>query len=165
MITAARVRELWDYNEFDGLLRWRTAPCGHRKRVGDIAGWVSKSRGYRKIRLDGQDIQQHRVAWLWIHGEWPSVQLDHINGNRTDNRLVNLREATSSQNKMNVPIKRNNSSGYKGVSWCRERRKWKAQIQINGKNRMLGRFESPEEAHHVYCNQAKRLFGEFARVE
>jgi len=107
---------------------------------------------------------QHRLVWLYVHGRWPKDQIDHINGNRSDNRLCNLREATCSQNLMNARAHSHNTSGLKGA--CKhEPGYWSSVIRVNGKNKYLGRFKSPEEAHAVYASAAKKYFGEFARAE
>jgi hypothetical protein len=93
------------------------------------------------------------------------MEIDHINRNGLDNRRRNLRICTRSQNLANQGLHSNNTSGLKGVSWCRQTRKWKAQISINHKHKNLGRFEDPEEAHAAYIKAAKKYFGEFARSE
>lgn len=90
------------------------------------------------------------------------MQVDHINGNRLDNRKSNLRAATNAQNNQNKRSPRNNRSGYKGVSWCKERNKWAAQIQVNGRQKNLGRFDNVEDAIRAYDEAARKLHGEFA---
>lgn len=101
--------------------------------------------------------------WLHVHGVWPT-RLDHINRNRADNRLANLRPATQSENMANIGVPKHNTSGLKGASWDRQMRKWQAKIEVAGKQIHLGRFESREAAHKAYMAAARRQFGEFARA-
>jgi hypothetical protein len=96
-----------------------------------------------------------------VTGEWPTGLIDHQNGDGTDNRWANLRLATSSLNAANSRRRSDNTSGFKGVSRCRGAR-WRASIQLNGKFKHLGHFDTPEEAHAVYCAAAANYFGEFA---
>lgn len=93
-----------------------------------------------------------------------SKGIDHVNGNGLDNRRSNLRVCTHSQNMMNISRHKDNKSGYKGVSWCKLNKRWKAQITINGKNTYLGLFATPEEAHKIYALKATQNHKEFARV-
>lgn len=108
------------------------------------------------IRGKTSTFRAHRLAWLAINGEWPSLDIDHINGIRTDNRIENLRCVDRSTNNENQrrPVT-GNSSGFLGVSWSKEKRLWVAQICVKGKNKNLGRYPTPEEAHSVYL-KAKR---------
>jgi hypothetical protein len=96
-------------------------------------------------------------------GSWPKEQIDHINGDPLDNRWSNLREATQSQNNWNTRLSRNNTSGYKGVSWHKGERKWDATIMAYGKSHFLGRFKTKEEARDAYIDASKKLHGEFSR--
>ena len=91
--------------------------------------------------------------------------VDHIDGNGLNNCRSNLRIATSSQNMQNSKKSKANTSGFKGVSYHRRAQKWCAAISVNGKNKYLGLFESPEKAHEAYCEAAKKYFGEFAKLE
>ena len=118
--------------------------------------------GYIVIRIKGNRITGHRLAWLMTYGYLPMQNLDHKNGNKADNRISNLRLATSSQNLHNKPKTKANKSGIKGVSWDRHRQKWLAQLQVQWKNHNLGLFNSKEAAANAV--QAFRNFklGEFA---
>lgn len=100
-----------------------------------------------------------------MYDVWPPDFLDHINGDRLDNRICNLRLATWSENAMNAPKRRNNTSGYKGVFWDAKREKWMALIGIDGRYRNLGRYDTKEEAFAAYCAGCKKYHGEFARVD
>lgn len=146
-LTQARLQELLVYNPETGTFVWKVAITN--VQVGVIAGSLNY-RGYCRIKVDGERYYAHRLAWFYTHGRWPAQCLDHINGIRDDNRLVNLREATDAENKQNQRKARsdNTSSGSLGVSRCND--KWRARIKIDGKLRHLGLFASIEEAHAAY---------------
>lgn len=105
----------------------------------------------------------HRIAWLLHYGQWPEGDIDHINGVKTDNRIENLRVGTRASGNHNKGVNRLNSSGFRGVSWDSDRRKWAAQIKIDGKNKRLGRFKDVEDASRAYEAAAKIVHGEFYR--
>jgi hypothetical protein len=109
---------------------------------------------YIGIRLDNVLYLAHRLAWFYSYGKWPVDQIDHINGDRTDNRLINLREATNAENAQNKRI-RAGKSGFCGVR--KENSKWLAEIKVNYKPIRIGLFNTPEEAHQAYI-AAKRKF-------
>lgn len=132
------------------------------RKHGHVCNNGTNTLGYVQIMVDGQMCAGHRLAWLYVHGRWPADQLDHINGNRADNRIANLRESSQAENCGNVARHRDNRSGYKGVFSARD--KWAAQICRNGVKRHLGVFDSPEAAHKAYCAAALETFGQFARV-
>lgn len=161
MITAERLRELLDYNPGDGTCRWRTT-LGSRALRGNIAG-SPHPEGYLSIRIDRKRYLSHRLAWLFIYGEFPGCGLDHVNGQRNDNRISNLRKATLSQNQGNSRKQKNNKSGFKGVCSNSRGNKWRAEIMIDGEHLHLGDFSTPEEAHKAYCAAARKAFGEYAR--
>jgi hypothetical protein len=115
--------------------------------------------------VDGHTYHEHRLAWFYMKGVWPKGDIDHIKGDKSDNRITNLREATTSQNKANERIRVNNTSGYKGVTWHRKRRKWEAHIGVNGKGLTLGYFDSPERAFIAYMKAAWDHFGDFALID
>ncbi|HAP3219644.1 HNH endonuclease [Escherichia coli] len=160
-ITQQRLKEVLLYDELTGKFTWKVKKC-QRMNAGDIAGHKS-SEGYWVIKVDGKLYKAHRLAWLYMNGSLPKSDIDHINLVRDDNRIANLRLATRSQNIQNVNKKANNKSGYKGVSWDKKSRKWRAQIVINKRKVNLGFYDDPKEAHKVYANKADECFGEFAR--
>lgn len=136
------IRSLLDYDSVRGRLVWRGV--GHAaRRPGHIAGSAHKS-GYRHITIDRRAYKEHRVVWCWVHGRWPPDEIDHINRDRSDNRVENLREATRSQNAINGPVRRNNATGHNGVS--RRHGRWLARIHIGYKSRFLGYFDSLDDA-------------------
>lgn len=147
------------YSPETGKFTWLQGRC--KGRVGGNVG----SDGYIRINVNYARCLAHRLAWLIFYGAWPADQIDHINGDRSDNRIVNLRAATPQQNQANRAISKNNSSGYKGVRRYRYvvNKPWNASITVNRKPRSLGYFASPEEAHKAYCAAASQIYGEFAR--
>lgn len=155
MLTSERLRELLDYDPETGVFTWRVN-ASSRAQVGSVAG-SPKAKGYRGIRVEGRSYYEHRLAWLHIHGEWPASHMDHINGVRDDNRLVNLREATATENQQNRIADKRNTSGVLGVSWCSRDGKWLAQIRLDGKRKYLGRFDTVEEAGAAYAEAKKQL--------
>lgn len=156
-----------DYLEYKprlGILLWKQKPSKHaRKKKGDVAGYRMTS-GYVYIRFNGRHEMAHRVAWYLKTGEWPDRDIDHKNHKKDDNRWCNLRLATDSQNQANRKLPRNNTSGYKGVSWHSHYGKYVASIEVRGKAIWLGAHESKELAAKAYIEAAKKYFGEFARA-
>lgn len=152
MITQKRLHELLSYDPQTGIMRWRVNKGA--VRAGQIAGNVT--RGYFQLMVDGHPTFLHRFIWLYVYGKWPDGNIDHIDGNRSNNRLCNLRDVSQAMNIQNERKPRsNNKSGFLGVKL--NRGLWKAEISINGKTKFLGRFKTPEEAHQVYV-EAKRKF-------
>lgn len=139
-----RVLEVLDYNPETGVFRWKVATAA-RVKVGEIAG-STNGDGYQQIGLFGKRYKAHRLAFLIVHGRWPSGEIDHLNRRRTDNRKANLREATRLQNMQNKGVYRNNTSGVTGVRWDARLGKWAASRTIAGKRQHLGVFETLEAA-------------------
>jgi hypothetical protein len=160
MLTYQRLRELLDYEPQTGKFFWkvRTARC---VKIGSLAGAIERN-GYRRIDLLNKHYLAHRLAWLYVNGEWPLGDLDHVNGNKDDNRVANLRPATVSQNAMNKKMPATNKTGFKGV--CQVGKKFQAGIKRNGKSTHLGWHDTPEAAHAAYVEKANEIFGEFARA-
>ena len=149
------------YEPETGALFW-TKP-GHLVRAGDRADRLAH-RG-RVIAALGTAIAAHRAAYLVMTGRLPSAVIDHINGDPSDNRWSNLREATHAENLRNRGAQRDNASGFKGVYFCdRGIRHYRAVIVLNKRKIYLGVFATPEEAHAAYCVAAEKYHGEFARV-
>jgi len=167
--TQARVKECLLYDEATGIFTWkkRTSRFGNL-RIGSVAGSLSPSNGYWVIGFDNLLFMAHRLAWIYVHGEMPPAEIDHINRVRTDNRLSNLRLATRAENGRNCSA-RKSASGLKGAHLDkgrlgRLRRPWVARITQNGKPLHLGYFATAEEAHAAYVQAARELYGEFARA-
>jgi hypothetical protein len=162
-LTAERLRELLDYNPATGHFTWR-APPRNGTLVGDLAG--SSQRGYIQINVDNSGYLAHRLVWLYVHGRWPISQIDHINLIQSDNRLANLREATHAENARNCePLSIANKSGYRGVYWNTQKKKWEARIRVGGPSIYLGRYNTKEEAAAAYRAAAIQYHGAFARPE
>ena len=156
------VAELIRYDATSGHFFWRKPRpfCSAGKRAGTTTRY-----GYEAIALEGRKYLAHRLAWLLTYGAMPDGEIDHINGDRRDNRILNLRLATPSQNQANKLMRSDNTSGVKGVTWDKSRRKWMASIHLNGCRIGLGRFEDIHAAADAYSAAAKEMFGEYARPE
>lgn len=161
-ITVERLREVLRYNPDTGEWMWLVAP-NRRIRAGDVAGSVTAG-GYRMISVDGHRDYAHRLAWLYMTGEWPVEDIDHRDMDHANNRWENLRVATRAQNIANSGIRSTNKSGFKGVHWSRRKKRWCAAITIRGKEKHLGYFIELGQAHVAYRRAAEEAFGEFARA-
>jgi hypothetical protein len=117
-----------------------------------------------EIRVDRRNYLAHRLAWLYVHGCWPSAFIDHINLIPGDNRIVNLREATSGQNRANSRVGANSLSGIKGVTFIAKHNRWRATITAGGRKFYLGTYLAREDAAAAYAQAAAQHHGEFARV-
>lgn len=160
ILTQARLKSLLVYNEHTGNFFRKVGRKG-AGFVGTVAG--SPSNGYLTIMIDGKNYRCHRLAWLYVHGEFPEGHLDHINQNKTDNRISNLRVATKKQNAENTGIQSNNKSGYRGVFWNSQKSKWHAKIKHHGKTTHLGFFDDPVLASIAYQNKAMQLFTHYSK--
>jgi hypothetical protein len=123
---AAYVRELLNYDPETGQFVWRSG-----SKVGLSAGSIGGR--YVQIMIAKKNYLAHRLAWLYMHGHPPPVEVDHVNGNPRDNRIQNLRLASKSQNAQNQGRSAKNSSGHKGVSWCNQKRRWRASIKVGNR--------------------------------
>jgi hypothetical protein len=135
----------------------------NRPMAGTRAGCAG-AKGYRRIMVAGVRYEEHRLAWLFGTGNHPRGLIDHKNGDPSDNRLENLREANRSQNAANKKRHVNGRSGLKGASFHKATGLWQAQIMKDGKKTYLGLFETAEAAHDAYVNAADRMFSSFARA-
>ncbi len=152
-LTAQRLREVFNYDSETGVFTHLAG--NHKSKPGSVAG-TTNNAGYLVIYIDAHLYLAHRLAWLFAYGEWPEHLIDHINMDRLDNRLANLRNASKSLNAQNQrdANSRNKESGLMGVS--RNHGRWKARLQLDGKQVFLGSFDTPEEAHQAYV-AAKRV--------
>lgn len=162
MLALADVESRLFYCAVTGALFWRHGGAANPAWSGKLAGNLN-GEGYVQVSFLGRLYKAHHLAWLLATGEWPQEHIDHINGNRSDNRLANLRLASAAQNACNRSISKNNTSGFPGVSWKSSKRKWVAIIQHRGVKRHLGYFDDPQRAAEAYRRAAEKLFGAFAR--
>lgn len=138
------LREHFTYNPETGELRWKVK--GKKRRLHTEAGSCN-SNDYRRLYVCGDFFQAHRICWALYYGEDPAPNIiDHKNGVRNDNRISNLRIATESENNINRPLQRNSTTGYRGVAYHKQSRKWQAYINIEGKRHFLGLYISIEGA-------------------
>lgn len=157
--------ELFEYNERTGVLYWRKLPLRSKHSIlGSIPGRCN-SRGYRRLKISGQEYQAHRVIWKMVTGNDPKESIDHINGDPSDNRFSNLREATTAQNGWNMRRPDKNRAGLKGVRFVPSDNAWRAYIGVSGRQHYLGQFKDIERAYAARRAAAQKLHGEFARIE
>jgi len=154
------VQDCLHYAPDTGIFTWRMTT--KRTKEGAVAGCVKGTNGYIRITLAGAGYKAHLLAWFYVYGEWPDKHVDHINHNRSDNRIENLRLVDQKQNAQNMSKRKNSACEYKGVTpLTRDKTKFVAQIRYDGKQCKLGIFASQEDAHKAYCAAAQKQFGAF----
>lgn len=173
--TPEQLRELLRYEPNTGKLFWKERPLSMfstgrhcnvwNARYRDKEAFTATDEGYKQGTIFYKRYKAHRVAWAIHYGEWPNGQIDHVNRNRSDNRIVNMRIATNAQNQWNVAVRKESAIGFKGVVKSRGGNGWYARISVNGVRKNLGYFFDPEDAHAAYCKAAKKYHGEFSRTE
>ena len=151
--------EYLSYNPHTGIFIWKKRK-GQNTKVGKAAGGKT-GHGYQAIMLEGSTYKAHRLAFLLCHG-WLPCGIDHINGVRDDNRIINLRECTPKQNGANRGVNKNNTSGYKGVTFDNGHKRWRARLGTGGVEYYLGLYDCKIEAAKAYNVKALEMFGEFA---
>lgn len=164
--------KIFNYDSVSGEIKWSISrPLEHfasngsmkmfnSLRGGKLCG-VIDSKGYLHIQVYNYQLKGHRLAFYIYHG-WLPKEVDHINGNRSDNRIENLRPCDRSRNSMNKKISSNNKCGLKGVYWSKSDNKYRAQIWLNGASVIIGTFSCKFEAHKAYCKEADKIFKEFS---
>lgn len=160
-MTRDELTALLDYEPESGRFIWKVR--SGKASPGKIAG-TAHSCGYWQINVGGKVQLAHRLAWFMSYGEWPASDIDHINGDKRDNRIANLRLASRSENMANTPPPKNNTSGYKGVWLFRRTGRWMAGYRKDGKSVHLGYFDTAEEAVEAHRTAYAKAFGEYARV-
>lgn len=169
------LRELLQYDADTGRLYWRKrsqtlfssaaqANCWNGRFAGREAFTHRDGKGYCVGKIFRSIYKAHRVAWAIHFGEWPAQEIDHINGNQSDNRIDNLRAASPNENAWNRGPSAINTSGVKGVNWHKKQKRWVARITYAGKRHNLGSFHAISDAAAAYAEAAARLHGEFARA-
>lgn len=155
MLTQIELKRIFNYDPKTGLFT-RLVATNNSVKVGDVAN--SHSHGYIAIQIVGKNYRVHRLAWLYMTGDFPKQEIDHINGVRNDNRWNNLRDVTPSVNKQNQRKPRiDNTSGYAGVGWRKDIGKWYVQIRVNKKKIHLGLFTDKEKAAAHYLQKKREL--------
>lgn len=155
LISHKELTDRLNYDPTTGIFTWKQDGYNRVVKAGDVAGF-DKCNGYWQLCLNKVKYNAHRVAWFYVHGEWPENDIDHINGNRGDNRIDNLRSVTRSVNLQNLRGPRKiGTSGYLGVTQKGSR--FLAQIGANGKHYGLGRFDTAEQAHQAYLAAKRKL--------
>lgn len=139
MITQKYLKSRLSYNPASGDFHWRK--LFHKGRENNVAG-SENNEGYVHIRLLGMSYKAHRLVWLYVYGYIPAGEIDHINGNKLDNRLANLRVVNHEENCKNQKLASNNNTGIMGVGWHKNSNKWRARITVNGRNVALGHHNS-----------------------
>ena len=156
-----RAKDILNYDPCTGVFTKLIKSRGSHKEVGYVS-----PKGYRMISIsvDGisKGVRSHRLAWFVYYGEMPNI-IDHINGVRYDNRIINLRSCNNQQNSFNKSLNSNNTSGFKGVYYNKKSERWQSSIKINGKLNHIGCFSTSEEASKAYKEKAKEMHGEFYR--
>ena len=149
-LTAERLREVVSYDRATGEFVRR----GTGRRAGTL-----KDNGYLHFTVDGVKWGAHRLAWLYVHGQWPDGDIDHIDGNRRNNALANLRDVSRSTNLQNLRCAKshNKSTGLLGAHFHRQSGRYTSRIQTNGRDKHLGTFDTPEAAHAAYIAAKREL--------
>lgn len=132
--------------------------------IGRESGCLHRT-GYIRVCVNKTLYFAHNLIWIMNYGYLPNGMIDHKNGNKLDNKIENLREANDFENQYNRPAPKDNRSGYKGVSFCRQTGNWQSAIGYNGKRKHLGRYKTKEEAYEAYCMAAKELHANFVRLK
>ena len=160
-LTLDELKKQLSYDHETGIFTRLIAMC-NKVKVGDIAGGVQNS-GYLTLRVLGKPYLAHRLAWYYFYGEIPFGVIDHINGNKLDNRICNLRVATRSENTRNSKTRVKKYTRFRGLSVRRNKKGvyWRVNIKLNKKNIYLGMFYDELEAYKVYLIKANELFGEY----
>ena len=159
-ITQEKLKEILDYNPDTGLFIWKVNSAKNVKS-GHIAGNL-KDTGYIRIKINKKMYLAHHLAFLYVYGNFPKDIIDHIDSDRANNKISNLRECSHQQNMKNLRLYSNNSSGHKNVSWVKSRNRWIVQLKVNGKQKYIGSFDNLELADLVAQEARNKYHGEFA---
>lgn len=158
LVCTTRLMEYLDYNPDNGEIRWLKSHIP--ALIGKVAGTTRPYKDgtfYHVINFQRQFILAHRVAWFLHHGEWPDGFIDHINGDKLDNRIANLRVVTKSENCHNVGLRKTNTTGLTGIVFDERKKKWRARISVSGKRHSLGYFDDKESAAQAYIDASQTM--------
>jgi hypothetical protein len=158
ILTQEKLKTLLQYDPDTGVLIWRTKPSRGVK-AGRIAG-TPTSEGYIALQINKQKMYAHRAIWLYVHGVWPSEEIDHINHIRNDNRLCNLRLANRLENSHNTRKHDKSLSGHKGVAWHNRNKKWQVQMRFCGKSYYVGQFLNLQDAIQARLQAETKLYAD-----
>ena len=163
MISVDTLKSQLEYDPETGVFQWLVVKrkSGGRTKIGERAGFI-RSDGYRFIGIDGRAYMAHKLAWLYVTGEWPNCVIDHADRDRSNDAFDNLRKATWIENCQNKSIRSNNRSGVTGVSYDSARCKWAARIKVDGKYLSLGRYADKESAVNARISAERKYFREFS---
>lgn len=156
------LKRMFTYNPNTGDFVRNYGVKGNRGQKGEVAGGLTQ-QGYMHIRFMGKRHKAHRLAWLYMTGEWPKKDLDHVDGDNSNNRWTNLREATPAQNLANSRPWRVSQAGFRGVEKMAWGNLWRARITIKGKVINLGSFPTPEDAAKAYSEAQRSYYGDFLK--
>lgn len=165
-LTQEYLKSILDYDPITGVFTWKVSrpSAGGRTVIGAEAGFIRTTDGYRFIGIDGNAYMACKLAWLFMHGVYPMHTVDHENRERGDDRFLNLRKATRTQNAQNKSVRSDNNSGVTGVSFDKARGRWASRIKFGGKYIALGRFRDIEDAIRARSEAELKYFGEFSPV-
>lgn len=156
MLTQERLKELLHYNPDTGIFTW-ALPTNKKFKPGQIAGCLNAG-GYFCIGMDGKNYLSHRLAWLYVYGKWPNNEIDHKDGNTKNNIFKNLRDATKNINQQNQrKPRKDNTSGFLGVTWCKKHNAWIARIGINGTRKHIGVYQTAKSAYDAYLAMKRKI--------
>ena len=157
MTAQQELKNLFWYQPESGVFRWRKEIRNGAIKPWSVAGCVDGD-GYITIKFRQKGYRAHRLAWLYVHGEMPEHQIDHINGVRSDNRICNLRPATIKQNNENTTLRKDNSTGCRGVHFSKRDGKYVAKVEHNKKRVLVGYFENLEDAALAVQKKRQELY-------
>ena len=160
MLTQEKLYSILNYDQDTGIFTWKVNRR-NKAKINTVAGY-KESEGYIVISVFGKSYKAHRLAWLYVYGELPNEYIDHINGNKSDNKIENLRICTNAENQWNSKISSKNVSGVKGVHWCNTKKRWKAKLSINGKIKHIGYFTDLESAKIKLMEAREKLHKDYA---
>lgn len=159
MITQDELKKYLSYEKDTGIFRWVNCNGNRNDLKGKVAGAIIDR--YLKIQILGKRYLAHRLAWIYVYGSLPNGEIDHINGNKFDNRIGNLRASTISQNRSNVGVRKDNSLGFKGISYVKTTGNYQVRLMVNKKRIQVGTFKNLDDAVIAHKEASKNMLGEF----